>query len=1226
MLAMLAPFAAAASSPVPPAVVSSVSTLPAPGLGPYYTDPAIDACGNLYVVQSGAYYSLGPNYSAVPGGQITEIPAGGGTPIMILAAEGPSYDDNSLWMDAAKSNLYVTEGANTTAVPDSAIRIPIVNCVPQPSEKSGISITNLGAISYYYSAGAVASDAAGDVFIATNVACCAKVDELLEESPSGTGTVLLPDMSAAITSMTIDASGNIYFVTGGATLYELTYSAGAYSTTPISFQTGYIDAVGVSLDSVGNLYVSDYGNPKAAENSAVYEIPNEGVSGLNPADQYIVAVGVGITGPVAIDTSGNLYFTELYSSNAGETIYELTRANANLGSVAVGSSATSTMNVVFNTATTPSAISFVTSNGVFASAKGTTCAANTAYAVAATCVVSAAFTPVTPGLAQSAFVMTDSAGAVLASAGISGTGLGAGLTADPGTVASIGSGFKTPQSVALDSAGDLFIADSGNSAVWEIARGSTTPVAIGSGLSSPAGVAADGVGNVYIADTGNNRIVEVPVVNGALSTSAQIVLVSSSTEVAGSALKGPAGLSTDAQGNLYIADTGNNRVVFLPQSNNWNAAGAFTLGSGFSDPLATTVSSSGLIYIADSGNGKVYSIAYPGPSSAQTLVATGFNDPSALATDAAGDLFVVDEGNSQVVRIPNIAGGLVTTSILDVSLGIADPYGLTIDPAGNLYIADDVNAAAYVVTRTNSTQSFGKWNPKTVSDPASFQVENSGNQALTLGTPFYVASGNTAAFTQVSTETNACANSAMVAVGASCTLQATFDPPALGIYSETLALTSNAKNASAPQVIFDGTGATTSATTTTLAVTSPSGTPYYGQAIALKVSVTATTGTPTGSVALLVDGVQEATSLLSNGIADFSLAEGLTGGSHTLQAAYQGAVTGLIVFSRSDSPIDTITVSKVPTYTAIYFSTLYNNPVSQPAGAAFSLNASVGSTHQGILTGTVAFTIAYQGGATVTVSAPLTAANGGGFQATYSYTPTTPANGVNYVVASVRASYSGDGNFSGSGSGSQSFDVAPAAGSVVTGASGARITGASSITFTSTSYGGWQGVVGYQCLASSLPANAICVFSPGQVTVQASTSYAPYPPPTTKMTIVVNNPPNSPAQSSMISWLGGLTGLFLFWMRRRMRRGALETLCMLFAAALLAASAFTLTACSSGVRFATPAGTSTVTIYASADPFTSGSTSTTQACGIIPGSNPATASPALAPCSQQTFLIDLTVQ
>jgi sugar lactone lactonase YvrE len=1220
VLALLAHVASASGTYVPPAVISSASSVPAPGLAIYETDPVFDACGNIYTVQSGSVYSFPPNYQAVNGGQITEIPAGGGAVTVILPAAGPSYDTNSLAIDQAKSNLYVTEGAGGTSV----FRIPIANCVPQTTQKSAISISNLGAVSYYWNGSAMAADAAGDVFIATNITCCgANTNELLEESPAGVGTGLLTDLAAPITSMVVDSGNNIYYVSAGA-LYELTYSSGGYSSTPVLFGGGYQTAIGVSLDNLGNMYVADSGKSKVAGTSAIFEIPYEAGTGLNANDQFIVAKDVAITGPAAIDSSGNLYYTNYYASDGGATILEVARGSGNLGAVAVGSTGATTLNVVFNETVKPASLGFVSSSRVISSGSGTTCAADTSYEAASTCIVSANFAPDAPGLSLGAFVMADSSGTDLATASIAGTGLGAGLTADPGTVTETGSGFKSPMSVALDASGDLFIADAGINSVWEVPEGSKTPIAIGSALNGPAGVAVDGSGNVYIADTGNNRIVEIPVVNGVLSASSQAVLISSGTKVAGSLLKEPAGVSLDALGNLYIADTDNNRVVFLPRANNWSPAGAFTLGSGFNKPLATTVTLAGLIYIADSGDGKVYSISYPTAAVGQTLVATGFNDPSALATDAAGDLFVVDKGNSRVLRIPNIAGTLATESALDVSLGIADPYGAAVDLKGNLYVSDNANAEAYVVTRTNSTQSFGKWNPNTTSDPASFQVENSGNQALTFDTPYFTASGDTSDFSLLSSESQACSSGGNVAAGASCTLEATFEPAALAAYSETLELMSNAKNAAAPEVVFTGTGATTVATTTTLKITSPSGTPYFGETIALEASVAASAGVPTGSVALLVDGVQSAIGTLTNGTALFSLPNGLTGGSHTLQSAYQGAQTSFVVFSRSESPVETIEVSQVATATTLSFATLYTNPPSQPAKTSITLTATVTPANGGIPTGTVDFVVGDSAGGTVTEQAILAAAGGGVFQASYVYTlPQSLPTGVSYDVISIGASYLGNVNYSGSKSAVQSFDLSPVGGSAVVTVSGTGLTPTSALTFTNTSYGGWTGVVGYQCLSSSLPANAICVFSPGQVAVEASTSYAPYPLATTQLTVLVNNPPNSPAQSSLRWWVGALTGLLLLWARRRTKREIWKFAVLLFGAILCGISAGGLIACNSSVKFVTPPGASTVTVIASADPYTEGSTSATQTCGI--DKTTGQPSPTQPPCSQQIFQITLTV-
>jgi hypothetical protein len=147
----------------------------------------------------------------------------------------------------------------------------------------------------------------------------------------------------------------------------------------------------------------------------------------------------------------------------------------------------------------------------------------------------------------------------------------------------------------------------------------------------------------------------------------------------------------------------------------------------------------------------------------------------------------------------------------------------------------------------------------------------------------------------------------------------------------------------------------------------------------------------------------------------------------------------------------------------------------------------------------------------------------------------------------------------------------------------------------------------------------------------ANTAATSYPPATTHLQVVVNNPPNSPLQSSILWWLGGLTGLFLFWTRRRLVRGAWGKVTMLIGMVLLAVSASGLMACNNGVQFPTPAGSSTITVIASSDPYalnSNGSVNTgeTQPCGIIPGSNPPAESPTLAPCTQPTFQIALTVQ
>lgn len=1188
---------ARAESSVPAVVVSSAGTT-ALGLTDHEAGVALDSCGNIYAIA---------NF----GGQITEIPAGGGSPTILITAAGDNWTTNGLWIDSSRSNLYVTLGSGQTK------RYPIVNCAVQTGNAVSIGLGNLGAISWWSTTSAVASDAAGNVFIATNNACCAPPNELLEEDATASnGKTLLGSLPAPIDSMTVDAASNIYFVSGGA-LYELPHGADGYASSAVTIGGPFTKATGVSIDPAGNLYVTDNGASK------IYEIPIEsGV--LNPADQFLVASGVTATSAVAFGLPSDFYFT-----NNGSTVYDLKVGYASLGTAAVGgSNSTGTLGVVFNTAVSPATIGFVGASDVFSAGSASTCAAGS-YAKGDACTVAVGFAPSASGLSRGALVLTDSNGASLGAASVTGIGLGAGLTADPGTQTAMGSGFKAPASVAIDALGNTYIADPGAGAVWQIPAGNGTPASIGTGLNVPAGVAVDAAGNVFIADTGNNQVVEIPANGAVLDSSAQTVVVSSASLLAGSALNRPSGLTVDLAGDLYIADTGNNRVVYLPRLNNWNANQAVTVGSGLSSPLATAVTPSGLVYIADSGNGKLYSVPYP--TTPQTLVAAGLNNPSALAVDAAGDLFVVDSGNAKVLRIPNIAGTLVSANAMSVAAGVADPYGLALDIAGNLYVSDSVNAAAFAIARTNAKQSFGKWSPNTPSSALAFTIENSGNQTLTFGEALYTATGDTADFA-ISSGSNACAAGASVNTGASCTISAVFTAPDLGSFSETLAISSNAANAAAPQVTFTGIGAQTTSTTTTLAITSPAGNPVYGQAITLTATVASVSDTPTGNVQLLVDGNQVATAALSNGVANFSLANGLPGGSHTLQAVYPGGDAGFVTFSHSASEVVDLVVTRAATTAALDFATLYINPASQPAGTALTLTATITPAVAGIPSGSVTFTITEANGNKLTQAQPLSPVAGGAFQAVYSYTPSAPANAA-VGTASITAAYAGDTNFAASASSNKSFYVSPASGSVVETASALAITASttssSSVSFTATTYGGWNGLIGFGCLASSLPANTRCVFSPGQIQVLPSTSTSTANNVPVLLAVTVNQPPQTPTASKFAWWLALPAGLLLFFARRRFGQGSWNAVTLMIGVLVLGIAAAGLTACGSTTPYRTHTGTTNITVYAWADPYTAmpsagNANPATKSCGINAGSGKP--DPSLAPCSQTTFQVAVTVK
>jgi sugar lactone lactonase YvrE len=1224
IFALLLPLAAEASSSVPAVVISSqTTTVTSTGLGSNQQGIALDACGNAYTIQSGT-------------GSVYETPFGGGTATLVLTGWAYSWSgDISIYINNAKTYAYISEGfgGNTSQV----ARIPIVNCALQAGSLVDIANNSGGG---WWAAGAITTDAAGDIFFSSW-----NGNMIIETSADQTKqTVLVSGLSALPNAMAVDLSGNIFFAMNNG-LYELAYSNSAYSTTPVQITTSttYTSLVGLTLDAAGNLYVTDQGNSgwyslngyanAMYVGSTIYVIPNEtsgSTSALNPADMYIFAQGTGASDPieapsqVAFDPLGNLY------SVVGSDISDLLAHNVNVGSASVGGSGTTTLHVQFNASTTPASF-LIAGDAAFTNAGSGTCAAQT-YAAGSSCIVNVNFAPTHPGSAYGSLELIDASHNVLATAYLEGEGLGAGLTMDSGAVTSFGSGFTTPQSIAVSPVGGYYIADSGKNEVLYFATTSSSPVSIGATgtLKAPLGVAVDGAGNVFIADTGNNQIVEVPFINGALSNAAQTTIVTASvpngsggttpTPIAGAVLKAPSGITVDGQGNLFIADTGNNRIVFLPYNGSWNVANASVIGSGFNAPLATAVDSSGNLYVADSGAGQIYELQPPYNGN-QQLVAVGYSNPSALAADASGSLFVVDQGANTVLRIPNISGMLNSNAAIEAGFGVAAPYGVAVDATGNLWVTDATHAIAYEINRVSTTLSFGAWALSSPSGPLPVKLEDEGNQNLVFNSPFYTASGNTGDFslgTPTGTET-ACANSGTVAVGAVCEMDAIFTPAASGTRTDTLVLQSNAQNATAaPQLILSGVGSSASATTTVLAKTSPSGTPSFGQAITLTATVTSSGGTPAGSAQLLVDGViaGEAT-LSSGGVATFSLPLGLSGGSHSLQAIYlcSGSCS---TFAGSTSVALPLTVSQTATTTAITITPPFTNPNSVLSGGAVTLTATINFAGVGIPTGTVAFAT---GTGTSLGSANVVPAAGGLFQASLSTTALTAVGTYTFT-----AIYSGDANYVTSSVAGGSVIVVSNPQVIVT-PGGPSLTvnsstvSSSTITLTPASYGGFNGIVGFQCDPATLPVDSTCVFSPGQVNVTPNTPSASYAEPVVTMWIAINQPPQTPTASKMIWWIAGPTGFLLLFVRRRIKAVALASywnmLLLISAIGVLSAGMVGSIGCSNGLSYVTPKGATNVTVYAYADTYVVGTTNnTTSTC---------TAS-SVYPCSKQAINVSVTVQ
>ena len=192
--------------------------------------------------------------------------------------------------------------------------------------------------------------------------------------------------------------------------------------------------------------------------------------------------------------------------------------------------------------------------------------------------------------------------------------------------------------LAVDSAGNVYIADPDHQIVWKATKGPAGTISkfVGTGLQKPVGLAVDSQDNVFIADSAAGSVFEVSKGSmGALS-------------VPGLTLSDPAGLAVDRQGELWIADTSNHRVLRVSPQRDQFAAFAFDL------PIALAVDRHDVAYVVD-GN-RIWRIdavgvktLYAGDGSA--LVSASFNQPLGVAVDAIGNVFVADARNNRVREI-----------------------------------------------------------------------------------------------------------------------------------------------------------------------------------------------------------------------------------------------------------------------------------------------------------------------------------------------------------------------------------------------------------------------------------------------------------------------------------------------------------------------------------------------------------------------------------------------
>lgn len=457
---------------------------------------------------------------------------------------------------------------------------------------------------------------------------------------------------------------------------------------------------------------------------------------------------------------------------------------------------------------------------------------------------------------------------------IAGTGA-AGFSGDGGAASA--AQLDTPTGIALDSSGHLFIADSHNHRIREVADGVITTVAgtgvagfsgdggqaRGAQLALPSAVALDKDGRLLIADTNNQRI---RVVAGGLITTVagngEELFAGDGGKAVLASLDQPTGVAVDAAGMLYIADKRNQRIRIV------NAAGVISTfaGSGASS----------------------FSGAFGGEGGAAT--AASLARPVGVSVDSNGHVLIADTNNQ---RIRQVSGGTISTIAGSDEQGYAgdgdlltgtvlnSPKAAITDAIGNLLVADTGNhrlRSGNLPTLTFGSQAVGA-----ASAPRVLTLANTGNANLTisevaLSSAFTVATGGTCMSLPV-----------VLAPDASCTQNVAFLPISAG--EATGSITVSGAGLLPQTVLLAGTGVQRASTITLTADTASA---FVRQPVTFTATVQPS---GSGTVSIYDGATQLGTAQTLVGSTASLTISSLAAGTHTITAVYSG--TGGIAGSTS---------------------------------------------------------------------------------------------------------------------------------------------------------------------------------------------------------------------------------------------------------------------------------------------------------------------------------------
>ena len=472
----------------------------------------------------------------------------------------------------------------------------------------------------------------------------------------------------------ITTNGNIKTVAGGGSV-----PAGGTALGGPALDATFIAPRNVTLDPDGTLYISDFGA------NIVYRV--------SPAGTITVLAGTGTAGYSGDDSSSNL--AQLNSpagiaSDSDGAVYIADSGNNVIRKVYLN-----VISTVFN-ATVPTGVAY-SGGSLYIAASNYLGTLNTQFA----------------SVASALDVTADAGGNVYATNGqfvievsntgtvntIAGSGLGIYFGGDGGPA--LAARLRTPSGIAEDSQGNKYIADTGNHRIREITSGGLittiagtgTPGADGDGgaagaatLNSPESVAIDSTNNIYIADTGNNKIRKITP-DGNIST----VL---------DGLNNPEYVAVDQTGAVYVADTGNDRVVKIAPT------GTSSVLAQVLKPAAVLVDARGNVWMSE-----LTLVSQIAATGAYSIIVNGLQSPRGLALTKDGELLIAETGTNLIRGWTS--AGLITFAGTGVEgyTGDGGPASaaelnaasdIVVDPTGIIWLADTGNDCIRTLTLTTT--------------------------------------------------------------------------------------------------------------------------------------------------------------------------------------------------------------------------------------------------------------------------------------------------------------------------------------------------------------------------------------------------------------------------------------------------------------------------------------------------------------------------------------------